>query len=77
MLTVRVIRPDGSEWIEEVGSVALNTAKQSLTGRRSVTIFLVGKEQICTDIYEGFVYVMNNNGKTVAAYDLGSEPKTE
>lgn len=83
MLTVKVIRPDGSEFIKEASTVFLNTPKQSPTGRSSVSFFVpllpavpigteVGHE--CVDVYEGTVYVMNGNGKTVANYALGSEP---
>ena len=75
MLTVKVRRMDGTEWVEEVSSVAYNSAGQSASGRPSVTFFRHGKEPLGTDVYEGKVYVMNENGKTIADYDLGAEPK--
>jgi len=74
MLTIKIRRPDGSEWVEEVSSVSLNTLKQSPTGRPSVSMFRHGKEPLCMDIFEGMVYVMNENGSTVANYDLGCPP---
>jgi len=83
MLTVKVIRPDGSEYIEEASSVFLNNPQQSPTGRNSVSYFspvhpalVVDGEPVskCQDVYEGTVYVMNSNGKTVGNYCLGSEP---
>jgi hypothetical protein len=74
MMTFRVIRPNGSEWVEEASSVALNTPEQSVTNRQSVTVFLVNKETKAVDIYDGRVYVMNGNGKTIANFDLGAQP---
>ena len=83
MLTVKIIVPDGNktkpedfltnidfrEWIEEATSVALNTAAQSQTGHRSVTYFTDdGRPQ---EVFEGTIYVMNENGNTIARYDLG------
>jgi hypothetical protein len=83
MLTIKVIRPDGtkstdnnlssvdfSEFVEEVNSVFLNTGHQSATGSQSVTYFKPGSDR-AYDVYEGVIYVMNENGKTIAKYDLG------
>jgi hypothetical protein len=84
MLTIKVIRPDGSkikpedflsnkdfsEFVEEVKSVFFNTGNQSVSGHPSVTYFVPGSDR-CIDIYEGTIYVMNENGKTIAKYDLG------
>lgn len=61
MLTVKVIRPDRSEYVEEATSVFLNN-------NQSVTYFKDGKAGY--DVSEGIVYVMNSNGKTVADYFL-------
>ena len=77
MLTIKVRRLDGSEWVEEASSVSLNTAGQSASGRISFTYFRNGKEPLATDVYEGKIYVMNENGKTVADYELGTPPKSE
>ena len=77
MLTVKQVRPDGSEFIEEASSAGLNNAAQTLTGSPSVFYFTAEKEPRCVDIHEGVVYVMNSNGKTVANYDLGSRPTVE
>jgi hypothetical protein len=70
MLTVKVIRPDGSEWIEEATSVAINTPEQSPNNNKSVTYFVPDKTHFSIDIFEGQIYVMNENGKTVANYFL-------
>jgi hypothetical protein len=70
MLTVKIIRPDGTEWVEEAKSVCSNTAEQSATHNPSVTYFTNDKEMRCIDIYEGTIYVMNENGKTIADYYL-------
>ena len=77
MLTIKVRRLDGSEWVEEVSSVSLNTPNQSQSGRMSVTFFRNGKEPVSTEVYDGKIYVMNENGKTVANYDLGYFPPIE
>ena len=74
MLTVKVRRLDGSEWVEEVSSVSLNPARESASGRISFTYFRHGKEPLATDVYEGKVYVMNELGKTIADYELGTPP---
>ena len=77
MLTVKQVRPDGSEFIEEASSAGLSTPAQSSSGLQSVYYFTAEKEPRCVDIYEGVVYVMNSNGKTVSNYDLGSRPIAE
>ena len=83
MLTIKVIRPDGSkvepndfsrndfsEFIEEARTVFYNTPSQSGTKHHSVTYFAPGRDTPI-DIYEGTIYVMNEAGKTIANYDLG------
>lgn len=72
MLTVKIIKPDSSEWIHEAFSVSQNTPEQSASKHASVSCFLTDKT--CLDVYAGTVYVMNENGKTVANYDLGNPP---
>jgi hypothetical protein len=67
MLTIKIVRPNGSEYIEEATSVFLNTPEQSPNINQSVTYFKEGKAY---DVFEGKIYVMNNNGKTVADYFL-------
>ena len=76
MLTVKVIRQDGSENIDEATSGFLNTANQSASGNKSFTYFLPDKNHHAIDVYEGNVYVMNENGKTIANYYL-EYPKME
>ena len=73
MLTIKMIREDKSEWIEEARSVAYNTAKQSASGSPSITYFTKKADEAVTthDIYSGQVYVMNENGKTIGDYFLG------
>jgi hypothetical protein len=78
MLTVRVIEASGLEQVREVRSVMLRPAKESLTGSPCLTYFLDSGEgwSNSVDVYDGTVYVMNENGKTVASYFLGNLPRT-
>jgi len=75
MLTVKVIRPDGSEFVREVDGVDLNTSEQSETGRKSVSCWrgTPGGSNII-EIFCGTVWVMNESGKTIANYSLGNPP---
>ena len=72
MLTIKVISKDGKECIEEVKSVMFNPA----TEQRSATMFVwyEDKEDLPYTLYEGTVYVMNENGSTIAKYDIYVNP---
>lgn len=73
MLTVRLIDPSGYEIVKEVRSVIYTPGVN--VGPAHVTIFNVNPANT-EDINSGTVYVMNDNGKTVADYFLG-EPINE
>ena len=67
MLTIKVVSGDGREMVKEVSSVELRPASETARQRACVTYYGVGEEpRAIEDIYDGWVYVMNNNGKTVA-----------
>lgn len=66
MLTIKIVY-DGSETIKEVESVAL---RSSLDVSPSVTFTEKGNAGFVS-IWEGDIYVMNDNGKTIADYHLG------
>ena len=80
MLTVRVIEASGLEQVREVRSVMLRPAKESPTGSPCLTYFLNHKDgedwPNSIDVYDGTIYVMNENAKTVASYFLGNLPRT-
>jgi hypothetical protein len=72
MLTIKIVRnrgtPEYREFVQEIRSVALNPESESQSGHPSVSFFdALG---VCVDIFEGDVYVMNENGKTIADYNL-------
>jgi hypothetical protein len=71
MFTIKIIEPSGLEIVKEVKSIMLRPASESASGARCVTYFEVGSEAKAVDIFEGDVYLMNENGKTVADYCLG------
>jgi hypothetical protein len=74
MLTVRIIYPDGMESIKEVRTVMVNPPKQSPTGAAMVTFWRPDKDSEPEDVLEGDVYVMNENGKTIASYNIRKPP---
>lgn len=79
MLTIKMIRQDGSEFIEEAKSFAYNSKEQSASNFPSITYFTKQNDTsvvVAHDIYEGTIYVMNENGKTIGNYFLG-EIKSE
>jgi len=69
MLTIRIIGTDGNESVIEARSVFMNNWKQSKTMPQLVYYFVPG-ESTARDVREGDVYVMNENGKTIADYHL-------
>jgi hypothetical protein len=68
MLTIK-IRDNGIETVKEAKSVMFRPPRESTTGRSCITYF--ENDFHCTDVFWGDVYVMNENGKTVADYCLG------
>lgn len=72
MLTVKVIDKEGNENLYQTKHVYVGTEKSENTRRQS---FLSFQEEGNADIQvSGYaiVYVMNENGKTVADYLLGA-----
>jgi hypothetical protein len=69
MLTVKVIGRDGNESVTEVLNVFMNTWEHSRLQPQLVYYFVPG-ESTARDVREGDVYVMNENGKTIADYHL-------
>jgi hypothetical protein len=66
MLTVKVILPNGDQYIKEVSSVWMDKSTKDHPAR--VKFY---ERTLCGDqIEEGDVYVMNENGKTIADYHL-------
>lgn len=75
MLTVRLIAPDGHERLKEMKYVHYDPLPDT------PRVFLFPNEDGLNDfaetINEGDVYIMNSNGKTVAVYHLGIQPKSD
>ena len=80
MLTIRVIEPNGLETIREVKSTQLRPAIESPTGSPCLTYFMYGGDGSnwpnTVDVYDGTIYIMNENGNTIASYFLGNLPRT-
>ena len=71
MLTIKIIGDDGTEFVKsEVKTVCFNPP----TEQRGASLFIWYKEQIPETIFSGKIYVMNENGKTVADYEMFGEP---
>lgn len=71
MLTVKVIGTDGNESVVEALSVFMNT-REELKLQPSLVYYFVPGESTAREVREGDVYVMNENGKTIADYHLRS-----
>lgn len=67
MLTAKVRLPDGSEFVKEVTGVDYHPT--TIMGFKGIMLFGV-KDGNMTSIFEGDVFVMNENGKTIADYHL-------
>jgi len=68
MFTVKIIQEDGSERVREARTVMFNPPGKD----RNASVFIFpGKSDDPTETVENaLVYVMNENGKTVADYTL-------
>lgn len=75
MFSIKVIEDGyGGEWVKsDVRSVKFNPPIDET--KRDATLYVWYKDQEPETIYSGLVYVMNENGKTVADYRLLSYPK--
>lgn len=73
MFSMKVIQEDGSEFVKsEIRTVAFNPPV-SETGK-SASLFIWYKDMPAETIASGRVFVMNENGKTVADYNLYGSP---
>jgi hypothetical protein len=70
MFTIKIVEPSGLELIKQVKAVMFMPDSKSQLGKDCVTYFETGDEPKAPDIYEGDIYVMNENGNTVADYHL-------
>jgi hypothetical protein len=61
------------ETIDEAKKVICRPGKESMTGHPCVTYWQPGSND-AIDVFDGTIYVMNSNGKTVADYHLDNEP---
>jgi len=66
MLTVKVILPNGDQYIKEVSSVWMDKSTKDYPAR----VKFYEKNLFGDQIEEGDIYVMNENGKTIADYHL-------
>ena len=72
MFTIRIKDASGHEWVKEATSVSF---RPSDTDGESCWVTCFYADEAPEDIDEGDVYVMNENGKTVADYHLGRAPQ--
>ena len=76
MLTIRLVAPNGVERVKSVHSVMFVPTNKNTDGTDVVNYFIEGdgdlREAVC--VRNGDVYVMNDNGKTVADYHLEKSP---
>lgn len=70
MLTIRVIQEDGRELLKEVSSVMRRPGEETLTRSDCITYF---EDENAIDVFDGTIYVMNENGKTIAVYKVSSK----
>lgn len=68
MLTVKVILPNGNQFIKEVSSVWMD--KSTKESPAKVFYYEAKGMPLGDQIEEGDIYVMNENGKTIADYHL-------
>jgi len=73
MLTMRYIESDGKEMVKEVEAVGRFPASESITNS-DYLVYWNTDGQGC-EIHDGTVYVMNENGKTIANYVVSSDWK--
>ena len=71
MLTARVYGPTGNENIFEVTSVFVQAKEAPLVGIHGVTLYLIDNSSV--ELFDGYLYIMNGNGKTIANYTLNNE----
>jgi hypothetical protein len=76
MLTMLLINKDGSELVKEIDSVMKRPAKESASNASCLTYFEKRHDgNQAVDVFDGTMFIMNENGKTVANYVVSSEWK--
>jgi hypothetical protein len=70
MLTIKIILPNGSQIVEETCKVYYDHGEKG-EGIDDNVLYIEPKSTAQTRIREGEIYVMNENGKTIANYYLG------
>lgn len=65
MLTIRVIREDGGEFVDEAKYVVCDLVGKGSSKRSVINYY---KDDASPNLAVGTVFVMNENGKTVAKY---------
>jgi hypothetical protein len=71
MLSVRIIYPDGSELVKEVSRV-FKVPSETDTKTTSCVHYYEPNSVTCNYVDSGNVYVMNDNGKTIATYTVNT-----
>lgn len=76
MLTIKHITPMGNENVFEAHDVsyAPSPSNIALVGRHPSTgtlFYTTAPQSVSQEICDGTAYVMNDNGKTVARYEMG------
>lgn len=67
MFTVRVYGSNGNENLFEANNIHAEEHKDK-RGTNSVTLYLADNSEVT--VFDGYLYVMNSNGKTVANYTI-------
>lgn len=76
MFTIKVIEDDGHEFVKsDVRTVAFNPPDMN-TGREP-SLFVWYKDELTETFLSGKIYIMNENGKTVADYHLYRLPQED
>lgn len=76
MLTIKIISQNGGEFVKsDVRTVSFNPPIME-TGKEA-SLFVWYKDEPAETITDGKVFVMNENGKTVADYQLYGSPKVD
>ncbi len=75
MLTIKIIS-DGRELVKEIKYVEFIEARKSVTGSARL-IYCEPENEYSLELSEGDIFVMNENGRTVANYCLGHPEVTD
>lgn len=68
MLTIKIVEEDGSEFVKsDVSIVAFNPPTEA---GRQASLFVWYKDEPAETFLSGKIYIMNENGKTIADYKI-------